>query len=70
MTTQDPLIEQMIRDKKPMLISGKYYLIEKNPKGTCEGCVLYNELNQCPTRAVNICTSNGGNVFKELENGR
>jgi hypothetical protein len=70
MTTRDPLIDELVKTKKPVLIAKKWYLIESNNRGTCDGCVFFEENKNCPTRAVNICTSNGGNIFKELENGR
>ena len=43
MTTRDPLIDELVKTKKPVLIAKKWYLIESNNRGTCDGCVFFEK---------------------------
>lgn len=43
-------------------ISNTEYLIEKHPSGSCESCCFIG--SQCPSEAITICCSDGGNVLK------
>lgn len=69
MTVNDPNIKKLIKEHTPVDIAGKKYIIEYNPSGSCNRCYFSNKI--CPSKAVTICTSNGGNILKEYkENGR
>ena len=68
MAAKDPLIDKLVKEQIPVLIGNKKYLIKPKPEGTCGGCIFINKT--CPITAINICNSNGGNILKELENGR
>lgn len=65
MRTKDPFIQQLINDHTPVTIGDYEYYIEKSPLGTCDGCVFKD--SRCPTKAVTICCSNGGNILKLKE---
>lgn len=39
------------------------FVLEKHPKGHCNGCYFLTK--SCPTRAVTIC-STGGVIFKKV----
>lgn len=40
-------------------------IVKPSPTGTCDGCYFLGK--KCPNRAVTICCSNGGNIFKLVE---
>lgn len=65
MRIKDPFIEQLIKDHIPIRIGNNEYYIEKSPLGSCNGCCFKEE--QCPSKAVTICCSNGGNILKLKE---
>lgn len=49
-------------------IEGTNYIIEKQPRGWCDGCAFHSqflETGHCPSIALKICCT-GGNIFKEL----
>lgn len=69
MTVNDPYIAELIKNNTPIDIAGKLYSIKPNPIGSCNSCYFYNKI--CPSKAVTICTSNGGNILKRYkENGK
>lgn len=65
MTLNDQELAKIIKDKTPITISRKQFVIESNPIGTCDGCYFLDK--NCPAKAVNICCSNGGNILKLIE---
>lgn len=65
MVTKDKLIEEMITNNTPININGADFLIEKNPIGSCDGCYFLSR--NCPSKAITICCSNGGNILKLKE---
>lgn len=65
MTIRDPFIETLVKDKTPIVLGGVKVTVEKNPLGSCDGCYFLGK--QCPSRAITICCSNGGNIFKLVE---
>lgn len=38
------------------------YDIVSNTKGSCDGCCFHG--SQCPSKAITICCSHGGNILK------
>lgn len=69
MVVNDPSIKKLIKEHIPVDIAGKKFTIEYNPSGSCNRCYFYNRI--CPSEAVTICISNGGNILKEYkDNGR
>lgn len=62
MRQKDPIIEDMIKNKTKIPFGKIKVIVEPNPTGTCDGCYFLGK--QCPSRAVTICCSNGGNIFK------
>lgn len=65
MIVKDKYLEMLINTHTPVIIGDKEYYIEKSPVGSCDGCVFQN--TWCPTKAVTICCSNGGNILKLKE---
>lgn len=65
MVTKDQIIEDLIKTNTPVEIRGNEYYIQKNPSGSCDGCYFLGR--SCPSRAVTICCSNGGNILKLKE---
>lgn len=66
MKLKDPIIENMIKNKVELPFGDVKVTVEPNPTGTCDGCYFLGKT--CPSRAVTICCSNGGNIFKLVEN--
>ncbi len=62
----DPIVEDLVKNHKPMPLGGKWYYIEPAQRGTCDGCYFINRLD-CPLKARYICNVNGGNIFKLKE---
>lgn len=46
---------------------GVDYLIERHPKGWCDGCEWVYKQNECPPWALKICLK-GGNIIKKIGN--
>ena len=65
MVIRNPIIDEKIKNKIPVRIKGNDYLIESNPKGSCDNCYFIDKT--CPKDAVTICCSNGGNILKLIE---
>lgn len=65
MNLRDVELENITKNKIPVTINNKEYIVESNPIGTCDGCYFLDK--SCPARAVNICCSNGGNILKIVE---
>lgn len=65
MVVKDPKIDDYIKNKTPIKIRDNTFLIERNPKGSCDGC--YFKDKTCPKDAVTICCSNGGNILKLIK---
>ena len=65
MRIKDPRIDEQIKNKIPIKIKDSMFFIERNPKGSCDGC--YFKDKTCPKDAVTICCSNGGNILKLIE---
>lgn len=65
MIVKDNYLEMLINTHTPITIRGKEYYIEKSPIGSCDGCAFRGDW--CPTKAVTICCSNGGNILKLKE---
>lgn len=65
MVIKDPFIQKLIKEHTPITIGDNEYYIEKSPLGSCDGCVFKE--TWCPTKAVTICCSNGGNILKLKE---
>lgn len=65
MTLKDQKLAEIVKNKIPVIINNKRYIVESNPIGTCDGCYFVDK--ECPAKAVNICCSNGGNIFKIIE---
>lgn len=66
MRLKDPIIEDMIKNKTELPFGNIKVIIVPNSTGTCNGCYFLDK--NCPSRAVTICCSNGGNIFKLVEN--
>lgn len=65
MTLNDQGLAKIIKDKTPITISRRQFIVESSPVGTCDGCYFLDK--NCPAKAVNICCSNGGNILKIIE---
>lgn len=65
MTVNDPEIQRIIEENIPVEIKGKHFKVIPQPSGSCDGCYFHKKV--CNVRAVNICTSNGGNILKLIE---
>lgn len=65
MNLRDVELENIVKNKIPVTINNKKYIVESNPIGTCDGCYFVDK--GCPAKAVNICCSNGGNILKLLK---
>ena len=61
----DKQIEHLVTTHTPIKIKDIEYYIERSPLGSCDGCYFYKK--QCPSKAVTICCSNGGNILKLKE---
>lgn len=68
MRLKDPIIEDMIKHKTELPFGDVKLTVVPNPMGTCDGCYFLDSKKNCPNRAVTICCSNGGNIFKLVEN--
>lgn len=68
MRTKDPIVEQLVKDRIPVKLEGHLFIVERNPIGSCDDCYFFEK--QCPKRAITICCSNGGNIFKLLEQNK
>lgn len=68
MRVKDQFIDKLIETKAQIAIGEDKFYIERSPSGCCDGCYFLQK--QCPTRATQICCSNGGNILKLVENGR
>lgn len=62
MTLNDHELAKIVKDKIPVQIDNKTFIVERNPIGSCDGC-YYIDRN-CPTKARRYCCSNGGNILK------
>lgn len=51
MVIRNPIIDEKIKNKIPVRIKGNDYLIESNPKGSCDGCYFID--NNMPQRRCN-----------------
>lgn len=65
MRLNDPIIENMVRNKTELTFGDVKVIVKPSPTGTCDGCYFLGK--KCPNRAVTICCSNGGNIFKLVE---
>lgn len=65
MNLRDVELENIIKNKISVTINNKEYIVESNPIGTCDGCYFLDK--DCPAKAVSICCSNGGNIFKIMK---
>lgn len=61
MTLNDQELTRIIKDRTPVQIDNKLFIIEPNPIGSCDGCYYLNK--NCPTKARHYCCSNGGNIL-------
>lgn len=61
MTLNDQELAKIVRDRIPVTIDNKQFIIESNPIGSCDGCYFLNR--NCPTLARRYCCSNGGNIL-------
>lgn len=66
MTLNDRELAQIVKKQVPVEISGRYYTVHTQKSGLCDNC-YFEDKDKCPTKAVNICCSNGGNILKILE---
>lgn len=57
----DQELAKIVRDRIPVTIDNKQFIIESNPIGSCDGCYFLNR--NCPTLARRYCCSNGGNIL-------
>lgn len=67
MTVNDQKLEELIVNRTPVTFRGKEFIIERNPKGSCDNCYFYTQ-DSCPSKAITICCSNGGNILKLKDN--
>lgn len=65
MRTKDPIVEELVKHHIPVKLGNDLFIVEKNPIGSCDGCYFIG--GNCPSRAITICCSNGGNIFKLVE---
>lgn len=65
MRQKDPIIADMIKNETKIPFGNIKVIVKPNPTGTCDGCYFLGK--NCPNRAVTICCSNGGNIFKLVE---
>ena len=65
MIVRCPHIQKMINNKTSIRIDDKDFYIKENAKGSCDGCYFLGK--KCPSAAVTICYSNGGNIFELKE---
>ena len=66
MMLNDPELTELIKKQIPVEICGTQYLIQSQKSGLCDNC-YFEDKDKCPTKAVSICCSNGGNILKILE---
>lgn len=48
-----------------VILNNKAFSIEKEPRGSCEGC-FFQDYDICPSLARKICCT-GGNILKLIE---
>lgn len=65
MNLKDTKLKNIVKNRVPILINNREYIVEANPLGTCDGCYFLEK--NCPAKAVNICCLNGGNILKLVE---
>lgn len=61
MTLNDQELAKIVRDRIPVTIDNKQFIVESNPIGSCDDCYFLNK--NCPTLARRYCCSNGGNIL-------
>lgn len=66
MTLNDPELAKIIKNSIAVEIDNKKFTVEPAIGGRCDGCYFQSK-PKCPTKAVNMCTSNNGNIFKLKE---
>ncbi len=66
MIIYDPELAEIIKEHTPVDILGTNYYIEPARGGSCDGCA-FQDTWRCPQRAINYCTSNGGNILIKAE---
>lgn len=49
MTLNDQELAKIVRDRIPVTIDNKQFIVESNPIGSCDGCYFLNK--NCPTLA-------------------
>lgn len=62
MTLNDQELAKIVRDRIPVTIDNKQFIVESNPIGSCDGCYYLDK--NCPTLARRYCCSNGGNILR------
>lgn len=62
MTLNDQELAKIVKNRMPVTIDNKQFIVEPNPIGSCDGC-YYSDKN-CPTLARRYCCSNGGNILR------
>lgn len=63
MRTNNPFITKLVKEKMPINIENKWFVVISNPLGSCNDC-YFSDKERCPQKAVTICCSNGGNILK------
>lgn len=66
MRLYDPELAQMVDSQTKVEIEKKLYTVQSNRSGLCDGCAFIDK-KKCPQYAITICTSNGGNILKAVE---
>ena len=51
MTINDPELARIIKNKLPIDINGKQFIVESSKGGKCDGCYFQSQLT-CPVKAV------------------
>lgn len=62
MTLNDQELAKIVKNRIPVIIDNKQFIVESNPIGSCDGCYYLDK--NCPTLARRYCCSNGGNVLR------
>lgn len=66
MNIRDKDLAEITDTNTTIEIENKNYYVKSNRSGSCDGCAFIGG-KTCPSKAVTICTSNGGNILVEKE---
>lgn len=62
MTLNDQELAKIVKNRIPVTIDNKQFIIESNPIGSCDRCYYLDK--NCPTLARRYCCSNGRNILR------